>query len=166
MDQWPGKKHFFFVGTETIKKYNGVYHTYFSRDPWSWQVDVMHYAGSSGSLERAHPNLKYMLHNIGRYDLMQNKTVQVYDWGTLCRKYNVRSVDVVQLDCEGKGCAILRGMIRHWKKSWQLPRIIQFEANHLTSEAEAKCTAQSLRKLGFRVRYWGEANIIMERKYC
>ena len=165
MDQWPGKKHFFFVGTETIKKYNGVYHTYFSRDPWSWQVDVMHYAGSSGSLERAHPNLKYMLHNIGRYDLMQNKTVQVYDWGTLCRKYNVRSVDVVQLDCEGKGCAILRGMIRHWKKSWQLPRIIQFEANHLTPKAEIKHTVESLRTFGFRVRYWGDTNILVERSY-
>ena len=164
MDECCGEQRFYFVSPENIKKHMGKYHAYFSKDPWSWKVDVMWYAGSLGSLGKPHPNLKFMLHNIGCSNLLENKVIDVYDWRWLCEKYNVGYVDIVQLDCEGKDCAILRGMLKHHRKSdWPLPRVIKFEANSLTGEEEIQRTLESLAAFGFKVRYRGFCNVLLER---
>ena len=81
-------------------------------------------------------------------------------------KNNVRSVDVVQLDCEGKDCAIVRGLLRYCKKNAQvLPRIIQFEANHLTPEEEIETTLDDILAFGYHLRYRTLNNICVERRY-
>ena len=101
MDEWSGQDNFWYVSAQNIKAHKGAYWAYFSEDWWSWKVDVMHYAGSLGSLGTPHPNLDFMLRNIGRSDLLEKRIIQVLDWSTLCSRYHVRKVDVVQLDCEG-----------------------------------------------------------------
>ena len=163
MDEWSGKSKFHFVAPENIRKHMGDYKAFFSNEPWSYPVDVMWFAGSLGSLHAPRPNLKYMLSNVGRLDLLEDKPVEVYDWARLCNTFEVRHVDVVQLDCEGKDCAILRGLLRHYGDDWDLPRIIQFEANHLTPDAEVDATVKSLCDRGYEVRYRSELNIMVER---
>ena len=161
MDEWSGQDNFWYVSAQNIKAHKGAYWAYFSEDWWSWKVDVMHYAGSLGSLGTPHPNLDFMLRNIGRSDLLEKRIIQVLDWSTLCSRYHVRKVDVVQLDCEGKDCAILRGMLKYCdRKPLALPRILQFEANHLTPEEEILDTLQSLAQRGFTLRYRTTNNIM------
>jgi hypothetical protein len=102
-----------------------------------YEVDVMWYAKSLGCLGKPHPGLYDMLCQCGRLDLLKSRWVPVLSWGRLCEKYNVSSVDVVQLDCEGMDAAIVRGLAKHCERhaaAW--PRVIQFEANHLTPNEE------------------------------
>ena len=166
MDEIYGEDRFFFVSKSDIEQHQGNYWHPFSDEAWSWPVDVFDFAGSLGSLGKPHPNLEYMLRNIGRLDLLQNRDVQVFDWGTLCDKYDVRSVDVIQLDCEGRDCAILRGMLRHCDSHPQaLPRVILFEANHLTPETEIEEIVQMLERRGLYVKYRTRNNILVERRF-
>ena len=164
MDEWSGQNQFYFVSPQNIKKHMGKYKALFSNDPWAYRVDVMWYAGSLGSLGHPHPNLEFMLRGVDRLDLLENKAVPVYDWGRLCKSFNVRTADVVQLDCEGKDCAILRSMLRHYDDDWNLPRVIAFEANHLTPSAEKKATVKSLGDRGYSVRMWSDKNVMVERR--
>jgi len=115
MDEWSRQSQFYFVSPENIKKHRGEYKAYFSNDPCAYLVDVMCFAGSLRSLGRPGPNLEFMLRGVDQLDLLENKAVQVYDWGRLFKSFNVRIADLVQLDCEGKGCAILRSMLRHYE---------------------------------------------------
>lgn len=164
MDEWSGEHRFYFVSPENIEKYKGKYSAHFSADWWSWPVDVFRFAGSLGSLGKTHPNLDFMLESIGRTDLLDSKPVAVLDWGRLCEKYQVRAVDVVQLDCEGKDCAVIRGMLRYCTSNPRaLPRVIHFEANHLTSQEEIESTLLSLAKYGYQVVYRTQNNILVER---
>ena len=80
MDEWLGQNDFYSVSPEDINQYMGKYHTFFGQEPWHWEVDVMWYAGSLGSLGKPHPNLEFMLSNIGRADLLKDEIVEVYDW--------------------------------------------------------------------------------------
>ena len=79
----------------------------------SWEVDVFWYAKSLGSIGQTHPDLQAMLRHVNRLDLLVSRRVPVLSWGLLCDKYNVTSVDLVQLDCEGKDAAIVRGLAKH-----------------------------------------------------
>ena len=84
---------------------------------------------------------------------LEVREVPVLSWTELCWEYNVGSVDVVQLDCEGKDCAIIRGLLTHCVQNpdaW--PRAIFFEANHLTPQREIEDTIQALQKHGHTVR--------------
>ena len=164
MDAWPGEQKFYFVSPENIKKHMHDYEAPFSDHPESYPVNVMWYASSLGSLGRPHPNLKHMLKHIGRSDLLENVVVPVLDWTCLCAKFDVRKVDVVQLDCEGKDCAILKGMLRHHKHDlWNLPRVIAFEANHLVSRMKKWKTICALKKHGYKVVYKNGPNVVVER---
>ena len=165
MGEWSGQDQFHYVSPENIWKHKGEYRACFSNDPWSYHVDVMWYAGSLGSLGKPHPNLEFMLRAVGRLDLLEEKSVPVYDWGTLCTTLNVRTADVVQLDCEGCDCAILRSMLRHYDDDWNLPRVIAFEANHLTPSEEVDATVKSLCDRGYSVRFRGAMNIMVERDW-
>ena len=165
MGEWSGQDQFHYVSPENIWKHKGEYRACFSNDPWSYHVDVMWYAGSLGSLGKPHPNLEFMLRAVGRLDLLEEKSVPVYDWGTLCTTFNVRTADVVQLDCEGCDCAILRSMLRHYDDDWNLPRVIAFEANHLTPSEEVDATVKSLCDRGYSVRFRGAMNIMVERDW-
>jgi len=164
MDEWSGQDLFWYVSPKNIHAHKAVYWAYFSDDWWSWKVDVMHFAGSLGSLGKPHPNLDFMLRSVGRSDLLEKRHIEVLDWSSLCNRYHVRKVDVVQLDCEGKDCAIVRGMLKHCdKEPLALPRILQFEANHLTPEEEILDTLRSLAQRDFIVRYRTNSNILVER---
>ena len=86
-----------------------------------------------------------MLQQVNRSDLMENKLIKVLDWRELCDAYKVRRVDVVQLDCEGKDCAILQGMLRYYDQDKaSLPRVIRFEANHLTPNDVVQATLDNV----------------------
>ena len=78
-----------------------------------------------------------MPRQVGRLDLLERRRVRVLSWADLCEQHGVASVDVVQLDCEGKDCAIIRGLLAHCSREpGAYPGVLQFEANHLTEEAE------------------------------
>ena len=164
MDERCGQDDFYFVSQENIERNTGEFHSYFSEEPDAKKVDVFWYAGSLGSLGKPHPNISYMLKNIGRSNLLEKILIDVYDWRWLCEKYQVGYVDIVQLDCEGKDCGILRGMLNHHRRThWPLPRVIKFEANHLTGEEEIQRTLESLAGFGFKVIYRGLCNILLQR---
>ena len=128
------------------------------------EVDVFWYAKSLASIGQPHPHLKAMLRDVNRLDLLASRQVPVLSWGLLCEQYNVTSVDVVQLDCEGKDAAIVRGLAKYCEKhpaAW--PRVIQFEANQLTPELEVRHAVGLLKQNGYMVRFWSSCNILLER---
>ena len=165
MDEYSGESQFYFVSQENITKYLGEYTSCFGQHDDSWSVDVMWYAGALGSLGKPHPNLEYMLESVGRLDLLDRKIVQVHNWGSLCKSFHVRTADVVQLDCEGKDCAILRSMLRHYDDDYDLPRVVAFEANHLTPHEEVDDTLRLLDDRGYRLRFQSNWNAIVERDW-
>ena len=129
-----------------------------------YEVDVMWYAKSLATIDQPHPDLRAMLRHVNRLDLLVSRRVPVPSWGLLCEKYSVTSVDVVQLDCEGKDAAIVRGLAKYCEDhpaAW--PRVIQFEANHLIPVLEVHAAVGLLLKNGYLVRYWSSCNILLER---
>ena len=162
MDEHSGQSNFYFVSQENIKKYMGDYTACFGQYD-SWHVDVMWYAGALGSLGKPHPNLEFMLGAVGRLDLLENKIVPVHDRRSLCEEFQCRTADVVQLDCEGKDCAIMRSMLRHYDDDYDLPRVVAFEANHLTPSAEVDATLKSLYARGYELRFQSNCNVMVER---
>ena len=129
-----------------------------------WEVDVMWYAKSMSSLGRPQPELLEMLDKVGHPELLEQRVVQVLSWGDLCYRYGIGSVDVVQLDCEGMDCGIIKGMLNHFDETGDgLPRLICFEANHLTPDCVINQTLQSLEQHGYSVRWRSYSNIIVER---
>ena len=105
-----------------------------------------------------------MLRSVNQLDLLQMRRVSVLGWRDLCEKYGVASVNVVQLDCEGKDAAILRGMVEfceHRPAAW--PRVIKFEANHLTPKEEVAAAVEALRRNDYWVREWSSENVVVER---
>ena len=124
----------------------------------------MWYAKSMSSIGSPQPELEEMLRQVDRLELLEQRVVQVLSWADLCHRYGIGSVDVVQLDCEGMDCGILRGMLKHYDESGDgLPRLICFEANHLTPDAEINDTLQSLKQHGYSVCWRSYSNIIVER---
>ena len=126
--------------------------------------DVFWYAKSLGSIGQPHPDLQAMLRHVSRLDLLVSRRVPVLSWGLLCDKYNVTSVDLVQLDCEGKDAAIVRGLANYCEKhpaAW--PRVIQFEANNLTPALEIHAVVGLLLENGDFLHYWSSCNILLER---
>ena len=100
-----------------------------------------------------------MPRQVGRLDLLERRRVRVLSWADLCEQHGVASVDVVQLDCEGKDCAIIRGLLAHCSREpGAYPRVLQFEANHLTEEAEVAGTMGALAAHGYRVRWQNDQN--------
>ena len=130
----------------------------------STEVDVMWYAKSMSSVGRPHPELELMLRDVGRLDLLEQRRIRVLSWGELCAQHGVGTVDVVQLDCEGMDRAILKGLIAHCENNPDaFPRLIQFEANHLTDLAEVTATIAALCAQGYCVRSRSAENIFVER---
>merc|ERR1712048_93934 len=101
----------------------------------------MWYAKSLSSVGKPHPELERLLVSVGRMDFLEKRKVQVLSWAELCRLHRIASVDVVQLDCEGMDCSILRGLLAHCKTNPKaFPRFIDFEANWLADEQEVDKT--------------------------
>ena len=161
-----GWEQFWSVPHKFIGRHMGEYKVEYPENDCmdAYKVDVMWYAKSLGCLGKPHPDLYDMLRQCGRLDLLRSRWVPVLSWGRLCEKYNVSSVDVVQLDCEGMDAAIVRGLAKHCERNaaaW--PRVIQFEANHLTPNEEVTGTVAMLKKNGYRVNYQSRFNILLER---
>lgn len=127
-------------------------------------VDVMWYAKSLSAIGEPHPDLKAMLDSVERPDLMEVREVPVLSWTDLCSRYSVGSVDVVQLDCEGKDCAIIRGMVAYCTRNpdaW--PRVLCFEANRLTPWDEIEETLDTLQRHGYTIRFRSSCNCAVVR---
>eukprot|EP00928_Gymnodinium_smaydae_P017846 TRINITY_DN16810_c0_g1_i1.p1 TRINITY_DN16810_c0_g1~~TRINITY_DN16810_c0_g1_i1.p1 ORF type:complete len:452 (+),score=88.97 TRINITY_DN16810_c0_g1_i1:60-1415(+) len=153
-----------YVPPETIEKYLGVYEAPCDEDEPEHLVDVMWYAKSLSCVGRPHPELVAMLRHVGRLDLMEQRTVSALSWQDLCRLYGVASVDVVQLDCEGLDCAILRGLLAHCRDFPEcLPRVLQFESNHLSATEEIEAILAEFKARGYTIRSRNDFNIIVER---
>lgn len=163
MDEESGEETLHCVSAENIQRYMGRYHAELPDYPSS-PVDVMWYAKSLSCIGRPHPDLTPMLAKIGRCDLLEKRIVRVLSWAELCDLHGVGSVDTVQLDCEGRDCAILRGVLSHCDKDpTALPRVIQFEANHLTDDLEIAETVDALKAHGYKVRAQNGRNILVDR---
>ena len=128
-------------------------------------ADVMWYAKSLSSITKPSPDLLEMLRGVQREDLLEQREVQVLSWGDLCNQYGIGTVDVVQLDCEGMDCSILRGLLEHCEAHPNsLPRIILFEANHLTDDSEVEETLTALEEHGYSIQMRTISNIIVEQR--
>ena len=128
------------------------------------KVDVMWYAKSMSSVGKPQPELVHMLQAIDRTDLLESRSIRKLSWADFCAAYGVATVDVVQVDCEGKDCAILRGLLEHCvqhPKSY--PRVVQFELNHLTPQCEAEALLHALHTCGYVVRSQTRENVVVER---
>jgi len=163
MDEFDGDDVLHCVSGENAERYMGVLSADLPNCP-GYEVDVMWYAKSLSSLGAPHPDLEPMLRQLGRLDLLEQRQVCVLSWTSLCAENGVTSVDLVQLDCEGRDCAILRGLLAHCSHEPKAyPRLIQFEANHLTPKTEVAVTLKALRKHGYRVIWKNAFNIVVER---
>lgn len=166
-----GEASVYYISAENIERYMGTYHATVQMDDrwgdtgsYTKQIDVMWYAKSMASVGKPHPELQHLLESVGRADLVETRTVKVLSWRELCMRYRVDSVDVVQLDCEGMDCGIIRGLLAHCRSEPALlPRVIAFEANWLTDPTEVEETLESLRAHGYQVRFRSWENICVER---
>ena len=159
-----GQSTLHYVSVEDVEHYMGVYHATLPGAADYGKVDVMWYAKSMSSIDRPSPDLVPMLRSVGRLDLLGRRKISVLNWAKLCEQYGVASVDVVQLDCEGKDCSILRGLLAHCKTHPSAyPRVVQFETNHLTEVSEVEKTLESLKSVGYTVRSWNDNNAVVER---
>ena len=155
MGEISGDATLYMVSTENVQRY--LY-----KNPVLGYV--MWYAKSLSCVGRPHPQLSRMLREVGRDDLLEQRSIRVLSWADLCTLHGVASVDIVQLDCEGMDCAVLRGLLAHCDRNpASLPRVIQFEANYLTDLAEIDAILAALAARGYQVRMRGPSNIIVER---
>ena len=156
MGEFSGEDTLHMVSNENIQRYMN---TYFVDGQ-----DVMWYAKSLSCVGRPHPQLSRMLQQVGREDLMESRSIRVLNWADLCALHSVASVDVVQLDCEGMDCAVLRGLLTHCESDpASLPRLIQFEAKaELTDSAEIDATLAALVARGYNIWMRGPSNVIVE----
>ena len=172
MGEVSGELILYFVSPETIERHMSQFRVHL---PWKNtetgeivdrnEVDVMWYAKSLSCVGRPHPDLLWMLQQVGQEDLLEQQRVRVLSWGDLCFQHDVGSVDIVQVDCEGMDCAILRGMLKHCDENGPggLPRKIKFEANHLTDAFEVEATISALEERGYNVLSRTLTDIIVER---
>lgn len=159
MAEFSGEALLHYVSDDNISKNMGAFHVNLHKD-----VDVMWYAKSMGSVGKPHPELNHMLESIGQLELLEHRPTKVLSWGDLCTLYGVSTVDVVQLDCEGMDCNILRGLLTHCKMDPKaFPRLIIFEANSLTDPEEVEERLVELCANGYRVRCRTGENITVER---
>lgn len=167
MDEHRGLGAAHFVPREMADSHLGQFRAPLGGALWGGpEVDVMWYAKSLSSLGRPHPELIGMLQDIGHEDMLQKREVRVLCWADLCEECGVGSVDVLQLDCEGKDCAIIRGLIAHCKTHPERqPRIIQFEVNYLTDEKEIEETIKALENVGYKLKWRGDQNCQLELTY-
>mmetsp|Transcript_99471 Transcript_99471/g.181436 ORF Transcript_99471/g.181436 Transcript_99471/m.181436 type:complete len:652 (-) Transcript_99471:59-2014(-) len=166
MDEHCGVGTLYCVSGDNIARYMGRYHARLPGCKREKEVDVMWYAKSLSSLGSPQPELRAMLEEIGRLDFLEERRVHVLNWSELCRLYGVRSVDVVQIDCEGKDCAILRGLLAHCDGNRAAyPRLIMFEGNHLTKRSETSETIHAIKERGYRTLSRNKNNVVMERTW-
>lgn len=159
MGEFCGEAILYHVSTENIAKHMGEFYATLHRE-----VDVMWYAKSMSSVGKPHPELEHLLRSIGRLDLLEQRVIKVLSWGGLCALHGVETLDLVQLDCEGMDCSVLRGLLRHCKEHpAAFPRRISFEANWLTEPQEVEETLAALLASGYRLESRSWENITVER---
>jgi FkbM family methyltransferase len=127
------------------------------------EVNVMYWAKSMSMIGKPHPELSKMLREAGKEELMHSKQVKMLAYEDLCKQYNVASVNVMQLDCEGADCAVLRGLLRHCEQFDNcFPMILQFEAHWLQEPEEVRETLHALLLHGYHVIKWNN-DILLQR---
>ena len=157
MGEFSGEDTLYMVSNENIQRYMNKFSVL--------GLDVMWYAKSLSCVGRPHPQLSWMLREVGRDDLLEQRSIRVLSWADLCTLHGVASVDIVQLDCEGMDCAVLRGLLTHCENNpASLPRLIQFEAKaELTAPDEIHATLAALVARGYSIWMRGPSNVIVER---
>lgn len=165
MGEVSGNDVLYGVSSENVRRHQGQYQAALpGAVPEGTKIDVMWYAVSLSSVGHPHPKLKPMLEEIERKDLLESWPVEVLDWCSLCTRHSVKSVDVVQIDCEGRDCSIVRSLLSHCEKHpLAYPRVIMFEANDLTDAAEIQSTVDSLIAHGYTLWSRGNENVLVGR---
>lgn len=165
MGEVSGKDMLYGVSSENVRRHQGQYQAALpGAVPEGTKIDVMWYAVSLSSVGHPHPKLEPMLEEIERKDLLESWPVEVLDWSSLCRRHTVESVDIVQIDCEGRDCSIVHSLLSHCEKHpLAYPRVIMFEANDLTDAAEIQSTVDSLIAHGYNLWSRGSENVLVGR---
>eukprot|EP00747_Dinoflagellata_sp_TGD_P182020 gnl/TRDRNA2_/TRDRNA2_36082_c0_seq1.p1 gnl/TRDRNA2_/TRDRNA2_36082_c0~~gnl/TRDRNA2_/TRDRNA2_36082_c0_seq1.p1 ORF type:complete len:502 (-),score=72.39 gnl/TRDRNA2_/TRDRNA2_36082_c0_seq1:89-1594(-) len=107
-----------------------------------------------------HNVLKRALQSVGLQHLIRVRRMRVESMATLLRRCQVRSIDVLALDCEGHDCAILKGLLRACRARPQwYPRWVLFETNGMNDEVfgqnTERRTMDAWRNKGYLVTYGG-----------
>jgi FkbM family methyltransferase len=85
-----------------------------------------------------------------RDELIVETTVPCIRFETLCRRHDVRRIDVLVLDAEGQDCAILAGVDLEALR----PRVVCYEDVHVPAGEQAACL-ERLRGLGYETMQEG-----------
>eukprot|EP00930_Biecheleria_cincta_P031984 TRINITY_DN22191_c0_g1_i1.p1 TRINITY_DN22191_c0_g1~~TRINITY_DN22191_c0_g1_i1.p1 ORF type:complete len:578 (+),score=80.98 TRINITY_DN22191_c0_g1_i1:68-1801(+) len=165
MGEESGNDVLYGVSSENVRRYQGQYQAALPGGyPEGAKIDVMWYAVSLSSVGHPHPKLEPMLEEIARKDLLESWPVEVLDWRSLCMRHHVDSVDVVQIDCEGRDCSIVRSLLSYCKEHPRAyPRLIKFEANDLTDASEIQSTVDSLIAHGYEIWSRTSENVLVGR---
>jgi len=106
-----------------------------------------------------HNVLQKVLSSIGMKHLARLRKVRTYTMQDILERFNVSSIGVLALDCEGHDCAILRGLMRICDRTPQrFPIWIWFESNGMSDElfgqGTEKKTIHALQQRGYQI-VWG-----------
>ena len=147
-----GYKDFWCVRADALQRFPHNYSAWLAR--------------GTGTLGELHPQLKDRLAEDGiePTDVMTRQRVPVWSFGTLAWSYNIGSIDVLKLDCEGADCEVLHGLMDYcdsWPETF--PRIIAFETNDLSCEETVKRTISRLNSRGYEVLSKGRDTILKRR---
>lgn len=98
-----------------------------------------------------HPTMVNMLEETGLdQGLIKKHTVKVVRIKSLIDKYNIKKINFLKIDTEGHDCIILNDF---FDTVDILPRIIQFESNVLSDEAEVKLLTDRIANKGYSMQF-------------
>merc|ERR1719362_2472961 len=123
-----------------------------------WAHGVMRLSRGCSAL-RKHKVLQKVLASIGMKHVARLSKVRTCTMEDILERFNVSSIGVLALDCEGHDCAILRGLMRICDKTPErFPIWIWFESNGMSDElfgqGTEKKTIHALQQRGYQI-VWG-----------
>ena len=124
------------------------------------EYNLSWYLKGCNTINKPHPVTLKELKEKNLEHLMNRKEVNVIDWKTLVRMYDIKSVDLLKLDCEGHDCVIINNILQ---LNTILPKKIWFEANGLTPKETINDTIEKLIKLHYNIIKNDGWDVIAER---
>ena len=76
------------------------------------EYNLSWYLKGCNTINKPHPVTLKELKEKNLEHLMNRKEVNVIDWKTLVRMYDIKSVDLLKLDCEGHDCVIINNILQ------------------------------------------------------
>jgi FkbM family methyltransferase len=80
--------------------------------------------------------------------------VNTLTWMDFLSKHSIKEVDFLHIDAEGYDCNIVNQVL---DTKLNLPKIIEFECNSITPDAESEPTFKRLSSYGYEVKHFGIA---------